>query len=151
MVLEPGFDVEALLDALKLSLLWDELPDYVLGALQARDALVILNDTRVSTFEANPGLQRFTIPMRSATGSSTPTKRARRHSDARCYEDPVPRRSPHASRDPGGSLCFLPPDSDRPAPTRAPAISVAWVADGVSACGEVRREPDGYGRATREG
>jgi len=59
--LEPGFDVEALLDALKLSLLWDELPDYVLGALQARDALVILNDTRVSTFEANAGLQRFTV------------------------------------------------------------------------------------------
>ncbi len=46
--LEPGFDTEALLDSLDLNLLWDTLDEgdggRVLGALLARDRLVILND-----------------------------------------------------------------------------------------------------------
>jgi hypothetical protein len=58
--LEPGFDVEALLDTLGLSLLWDDLPEDVLGALKADEALVILNERRVADFEANPGWERFT-------------------------------------------------------------------------------------------
>ncbi len=59
--LEPAFDIEALLDHLRLSLLWDELPDDVLGALKASDSLVILNQKRLSKFEETPGLQRFTV------------------------------------------------------------------------------------------
>ena len=59
--LEPGFDAEALLDQLELSLLWEELPADVLGALKATDSLVILNQTRMAHFVATPGLQRFTI------------------------------------------------------------------------------------------
>lgn len=63
--LEPGFDAEALLDSLELNLLWDTLEEgdreRVLGALLARDRLVILNDRRLAEFEASPGLRRFTI------------------------------------------------------------------------------------------
>ncbi len=58
--LEPGFNIDALLDALGLNLLWDELPHDVLGALKPAEALVILNDKRVADFEANPGWERFT-------------------------------------------------------------------------------------------
>ena len=59
--LGPGFDIEALLDQLELSLLWDELPTDVLGALKATESLVILNEVRLPAFQAAPGLQRFTV------------------------------------------------------------------------------------------
>lgn len=63
--LEPGFDAEALLDSLGLSLLWDAIDEgdgeRVLGALLARDRLVILNDRHLAELEANQGLRRFTI------------------------------------------------------------------------------------------
>lgn len=63
--LEPAFDAEALLDSLELNLLWDTLDEEdgvrVLGALLARDRLVILNDRHFADFEARPGLRRFTI------------------------------------------------------------------------------------------
>lgn len=59
--LEPGFDVEQLLDLLGLSLLWDPLPADVLGALKAEESLVILNEHRLEDFETNVGLQRFTV------------------------------------------------------------------------------------------
>lgn len=59
--LEPNFDTERLLDALKLDLLWDQLPGGVLGALQAEQHLVILNQGRLPEFDAMPGLERFTI------------------------------------------------------------------------------------------
>ena len=58
--LEPGFDMEALLDGLGLNLLWDELPDDVLGALKPDESLVILNEKRAADFQANPGWERFT-------------------------------------------------------------------------------------------
>jgi len=63
--LEPGFDTEALLDALELGLLWDEIDDgeggRVLGALKPRERLVILNHRHIADLEANMGLRRFTI------------------------------------------------------------------------------------------
>ena len=59
--LEPGFDCEPLLDALSLGLLWDALSADVLGALKADEAMVILNEARLSDFQANPGLERFTV------------------------------------------------------------------------------------------
>lgn len=63
--LDPGFDAEVLLDLLELSLLWDALNEgngeRVLGALLARDRLVILNDRHLAELESNPGLRRFTI------------------------------------------------------------------------------------------
>lgn len=59
--LEPNFDLERLLDELQLSLLWDVLPTGVLGALQADEHLVILNENRLDEFRAMPGLERFTI------------------------------------------------------------------------------------------
>ena len=63
--LDPGFDAEVLLDLLELSLLWDTLNEgngeRVLGALLARDRLVILNDRHLAELESNPGLRRFTI------------------------------------------------------------------------------------------
>ncbi len=58
--LQPGFDMERLFDALGLSLLWDDLPTNVLGALKPADSLVMLNQRRLDDFEANPGLERFT-------------------------------------------------------------------------------------------
>ena len=59
--LGPGFDAEALLDRLELSLLWNELPADVLGALKATESLVILNQARLAHFDATPGLRRFTL------------------------------------------------------------------------------------------
>jgi Zn-dependent peptidase ImmA (M78 family) len=59
--LEPNFDLEVLLDQLKLGLLWDRLPTNVLGALHAQEHLVILNQDRLPEFQAMPGLERFTI------------------------------------------------------------------------------------------
>jgi IrrE N-terminal-like domain len=58
--LEPGFDMELLLDSLGLSLLWEDLPLDVLGALKASDSLVILNQRHLPRFQATPGLERFT-------------------------------------------------------------------------------------------
>jgi hypothetical protein len=48
------------LDGIGLSLLWDELPRDVLGALKPAEAVVILNELRVADFQANPGWERFT-------------------------------------------------------------------------------------------
>lgn len=59
--LAPNFNIELLLDRLRLSLLWDPLPPNVLGALQAEEHLVILNQDRLPDFEAKPGLERFTV------------------------------------------------------------------------------------------
>jgi Zn-dependent peptidase ImmA (M78 family) len=59
--LEANFDLEVLLDDLKLGLLWDQLPMNVLGALQAEEHLVILNQDRLPEFQAMRGLERFTI------------------------------------------------------------------------------------------
>jgi hypothetical protein len=63
--LEPGFDAEALLDSLELSLLWDTIDEgdgeRVLGALLARDRRVVLNDRHLAELETNHGLRRFTI------------------------------------------------------------------------------------------
>jgi len=63
--LEPGFDAEALLDSLELGLLWDTIEEReaerILGALKARDRLVILNDRHLAELESSPGLRRFTI------------------------------------------------------------------------------------------
>lgn len=63
--LEPGFDAEALLDAMGLGLLWEEIEDAgharILGALRPRDHLVILNDRHIADLEGNVGLRRFTI------------------------------------------------------------------------------------------
>ena len=59
--LEPNFDTERLLDVLQLNLLWDQLPADVLGALQAEEHLVILNQGRLAEFETMPGLERFTV------------------------------------------------------------------------------------------
>ena len=59
--LEPAFDIEALLDELQLGLLWDDLPSDVLGALKPSEQMVILNQQRLAHFEANRGLQRFTV------------------------------------------------------------------------------------------
>jgi hypothetical protein len=63
--LEPGFDAEVLLDSLELNFLWDTLDEVdgerVLGALLARDRLVVLNDRHLAELEASPGLRRFTI------------------------------------------------------------------------------------------
>lgn len=59
--LQPGFDVEALVDKLELGLLWDDLPHDVLGALKPSDGVVILNQLRLPDFDANPGLLRFTV------------------------------------------------------------------------------------------
>jgi Zn-dependent peptidase ImmA (M78 family) len=58
--LHPGFDMEQLFDALGLSLLWDDLPIEVLGALKPEDSLVILNQRRLADYQATPGLERFT-------------------------------------------------------------------------------------------
>ncbi len=58
--LQPGFDVEQLFDALGLSLLWDDLPPDVLGALKPENNLVILNQLRLADFQTTPGLERFT-------------------------------------------------------------------------------------------
>lgn len=50
--LEPGFDAEALLDSLDLNLLWGTLDEAdgerVLGALLARDRLVVLNELELA-------------------------------------------------------------------------------------------------------
>lgn len=60
-----GFDAEGLLDTLKLSLLWDVLPEQederVLGALVAHESRVVLNETHIDELEGNLGLRRFTI------------------------------------------------------------------------------------------
>lgn len=63
--LEPGFDIELLLDRLDLNLLWDSLEDEddakVFGALTPADALVTLNERHLDQLESNVGLRRFTL------------------------------------------------------------------------------------------
>ncbi len=59
--LTPSFDIEKLLDQLRLGLLWDCLPANVLGALKPEERLVVLNERRLSEFKATPGLERFTV------------------------------------------------------------------------------------------
>lgn len=61
-----GFDAEALLDRLGLSLLWEQLDDdgggRILGQLEADFPRVILNERHKTDLEANEGaLRRFTI------------------------------------------------------------------------------------------
>lgn len=63
--LEPGFDIERLLDKLELGLLWEELDEQpgevLLGALQPGTARVIVNERHLDRFNASPGLLRFTL------------------------------------------------------------------------------------------
>ncbi len=64
--LEPGFDVEELVDRLGLGLVWEELPDdergRALGLLDPNDKCVVLNERHLSDLEANGGrLRRFTL------------------------------------------------------------------------------------------
>lgn len=65
--LEPGFDVEALLDGLGLGLSWEPIPDDdgegdILGQLVPGDRLVILNENHLDRLEARGRAQlRFTV------------------------------------------------------------------------------------------
>lgn len=64
--LEPGFDVERLLDDLGLSLVWEIVDDEgetaVLGQLVPEQKLVVLNERHIERLEAKGGrLRRFTI------------------------------------------------------------------------------------------
>jgi Zn-dependent peptidase ImmA (M78 family) len=63
--LAPNFDAEALLDALELNLLWDDLDDdegaKVFGALVPAKRVVVLNERHIDLLEAKPGLRRFTL------------------------------------------------------------------------------------------
>jgi IrrE N-terminal-like domain len=63
--LAPNFDAEALLDALELNLLWEELDDgdgaKVFGALIPAKRVVQLNERHIDLLESKPGLRRFTI------------------------------------------------------------------------------------------
>lgn len=60
-----GFDAEALIDDLGLSLLWegiDEVPgERILGALRPDAGIVVLNENRLSELEESEGLRRFTL------------------------------------------------------------------------------------------
>jgi hypothetical protein len=60
--LEPGFDVERLLDDLELDLLWEEDGEEVLGRLIPERRLVMLNERRREYLEASQGRTgRFTL------------------------------------------------------------------------------------------
>ncbi len=59
--LSVGFDIEGLLDALNLGLLWDGMEDTVLGALVPTKRLVVLNERRLDDLQRNRGLRRFTV------------------------------------------------------------------------------------------
>lgn len=64
--LEPGFDVERLLDGLGLGLVWEQVEDRdggtVLGQLCPRDRVVVLNERHIERLEQKEGrLRRFTI------------------------------------------------------------------------------------------
>lgn len=64
--LTPGFDIDALVDQLELSLLWEELADEagmaVLGQLDPDEERIVLNQRHLTALEANDGrLARFTI------------------------------------------------------------------------------------------
>lgn len=63
--LQPRFDIEALLDSLDLSLLWEGIPEApnekILGALRPAAAQVVLNESHLTELEDNEGLRRFTV------------------------------------------------------------------------------------------
>lgn len=63
--LRPGFDIESLLDALGLDLLWEEIPNdggRVLGQLVPEQRLVVLNERHKALLEENQGrLRRYTL------------------------------------------------------------------------------------------
>ncbi len=64
--LEPGFDVEALLDKLGLGLVWETVDDegeaVVLGQLIPEKQLVVLNERHIERLEEKDGrLRRYTI------------------------------------------------------------------------------------------
>ena len=64
--LEPGFDIEALLDDLGLGLIWDNVPDEnglrVLGQLKPYEKVVVLNERYLEMLEEKDGrLGRFTL------------------------------------------------------------------------------------------
>lgn len=64
--LEPGFDVEHLLDRLGLGLVWEEVPDEegtrVLGQLIPEKKLVVLNERHLEALDAKDGrLRRYTV------------------------------------------------------------------------------------------
>ena len=64
--LTPGFNVDALIDQLELSLLWEELADEagmaVLGQLDPDEGRIILNERHLAALDANNGrLARFTV------------------------------------------------------------------------------------------
>src|SRR4051794_40088528 len=60
--LEPGFDVERLLDELELDLVWDTIDDgddgVILGQLIPAERLVVLNERHVARLEEKDGRQR---------------------------------------------------------------------------------------------
>jgi Zn-dependent peptidase ImmA (M78 family) len=63
--LEPGFDIEDLVDRLGLSLLWEAVPDpdggVVFGMLDPNNGRIVLNELHIAELESNPGLLRYTI------------------------------------------------------------------------------------------
>jgi hypothetical protein len=64
--LEPGFDVECLLDSLGLGLVWEVVDDdeqgAVLGQLLPTQKLVVLNERHIARLEEKDGrLRRFTV------------------------------------------------------------------------------------------
>ena len=64
--LEPGFDVEQLVDDLGLGLVWESIPDggegRVLGQLIPDDRLIALNENHLELLDQNNGrLRRFTV------------------------------------------------------------------------------------------
>jgi len=80
--LEPGFDVERLLDDLGLDLLWEEVDDrdggLVLGQLMPEAKLVVLNERHRGLLEEKEGrLRRYTVGHEWAIGRCTPRPRVR--------------------------------------------------------------------------
>jgi Zn-dependent peptidase ImmA (M78 family) len=63
--LEPGFDVERLLDDLGLGLVWEDVPDddgRVLGQLIPEQQIVVLNERHLDALEDKGGrLRRYTV------------------------------------------------------------------------------------------
>jgi Zn-dependent peptidase ImmA (M78 family) len=63
--LEPGFDIERLLDAMSLGLVWEDIDDAgdpVLGQLIPGKRLVVLNERHIDRLEAKDGrLRRYTV------------------------------------------------------------------------------------------
>ncbi len=79
--LQPGFDVDDLVDKLGLGLVWDDIQDgtagRVLGQLDPNDRAVILNQRYLSELEAREGrVRRYTLGHE--IGCTTP----RRHDQA---------------------------------------------------------------------